>query len=72
MDDAEEREEAGRNRCGPHDGRGPAAWVRTEDLECELWNAIAEDFSQPLDEAADYDDDEDPVLLEDEFEDEGE
>jgi hypothetical protein len=32
MDDAEEREEAGRNRSGPPDGRGPAAWVRTEVL----------------------------------------
>ena len=72
MDDAEEREEADRNRSGPPDGRGPAAWVRTEVLECEIWNAIAEDFSRPLDEAADYDDDEDPVLLEDEFEDEEE
>jgi hypothetical protein len=50
----------------------PAAWVRTEDLECELWNAIAEDFSQPLDEVTDYDDDEDLVLLGDEFEDEEE
>lgn len=72
MDDAEEREEAGRNRSGPPDGRGPAAWVRTEVLECEVWNAIAEDFSRPFDEAADYDDDADPLPLEDEFADEEE
>jgi hypothetical protein len=72
MDDAEEREEAGRNRSGPHDGRGPAAWVSTEVLECEIWNAIAEDFSQPLDADAEYDDDENPLPLEDEFEDEEE
>lgn len=72
MDDGEEREEAGRNHSGPPNGRGPARWVRTEDLECELWNAIAEDFSQPSDEDAEYDGDEDPALLGDDFEDEEE
>ncbi len=72
MDDAEEREEAGRNHSDPSDERVPAAWVRTEDLECELWNAIAEDFSQPFSEVQDYDGEEDPVLLGDEFEDEEE
>jgi hypothetical protein len=46
--------------------------VRTEILECELWNAIAEDFSRPLDEVTDYDDEEDSLLLEDEFADEEE
>jgi hypothetical protein len=70
MDDAEEREEEGQNRSGPPDGRRPAAWVSTEVLECEIWNAIAEDFSQPFDSAAEYDDDEDPLPLEDEFADE--
>jgi hypothetical protein len=72
MDDGEEREEAGRDHSGPPNGKGPAAWVRTEDLECELWNAIAEDCSGPLDEDADYDGDDDPVILEDEFEEEEE
>jgi hypothetical protein len=72
MDDAEEREEAGRNHPDPSDQRVPAAWVRTEELECELWNAIAEDFSQPLDEIADCDGDEDPTVLGDEFADEEE
>lgn len=72
MDDGEEREEAGRNRSGPPNGRGPAAWVHTQILECELWNAIAEDCSEPLDENADYDGDDDPVILVDEFEDEDE
>jgi hypothetical protein len=72
MDDGEEREEAGRNHPGPPNGKGPARWVRTEDLECELWNAIAEDFSRPLDEDADYDGDDDPAILGDEFEDEEE
>ena len=42
----------------PNDGREPAAWVRTEILECEIWNAIAEDFSRAFDESADYDDEE--------------
>ncbi len=72
MDDAEEREEAGRNHSGPSDNRVPAAWVRTEELECELWNAIAEDFSPQLDEAADCDGEEDPLPVEDEFADEEE
>lgn len=72
MDNGEERDEAGRNHSGPPKGKGPAAWVRTEDLECDLWNAIAEDFSRPLDEEADYEGDEDPVLLGDDFEDEEE
>lgn len=72
MDDGEEREEAGRNHSGPPNGKGPAAWVRTEVLECELWNAIAEDCSQPLDKDADYDGDDDPIMLEDDFEDEEE
>ena len=72
MDDAEERKEAARSSSGPSGQRGLAAWVRTEDLECELWNAIAEDFSQPFDEAADYDDDEGSLSLEEEFADEGE
>jgi hypothetical protein len=72
MDSEEEREEAGRNHSGPPSGKGPAAWVRTEDLECNLWNAIAEDFSRPFDEEADCDGDEDPVLPGDDFEDEEE
>ena len=72
MDDGEEREEAARNYSGPPNGKGPAAWVRTEDLECELWNAIAEDCSRPLDEDADYDGDDEPVILGDDFEDEEE
>lgn len=72
MDDAEDREEVGRNRSGPPDGRRPAAWVRTEELECELWNAIAEDFSRPLDEVADCDGEEDCLPVEDEFADEEE
>lgn len=72
MDNGDEREEAGRNHSGPPNGKGLSAWVRTEDLECDLWNAIAEDFSRPLDEEADYDGDEDPALLGDEFEDEEE
>jgi hypothetical protein len=72
MDNGEQREEADRNHSGPHKGKGPAAWVRTEDLECELWNAIADDFSRPFDEEADYDGAEDPVLLGDDFEDEEE
>jgi hypothetical protein len=37
-----------------------------------LWNAIAEDCSQPFDEDADYDGDDDPIILENEFEDEEE
>jgi len=72
MDDAEERKVASRNCSGSPDEKEPAAWVRTEDLECELWNAIAEDFSQPLDEVTDYDDDENPLPPEDEFVDEEE
>jgi hypothetical protein len=72
MDDAEEREEGGRNHSGPPDERGPASWVRTEILECEIWNAIAEDFSRPFSEVPDYDDEEDPVPLGDEFADEDE
>jgi len=69
MDDGEETEGAGRNHAGPPNGKGPAAWVPTEVLECELWNAITEDFSEPLDENAEYDGDDDPVVLGDEFED---
>lgn len=72
MDDAEEREEEGRNHSGPSDQRVPAAWVRTEELECELWNSIAEDFSRPLDEVPDCDGDEDPLPVEDEYADEEE
>lgn len=72
MDDGEERDEAARNHFGAPNGKEPAAWVHTECLECELWNAIAEDCSQPFDEDADYDGDDDPVILEDEFEDEEE
>lgn len=53
-------------------GLGPAAWVRTEDLECELWNAIAEEFSRPPDEVTDCDDEEDPLTLDEEYEDEEE
>lgn len=72
MDDGEEREEAGRNHPGPPNGEGPAHWVHTKILECELWNAIAEDCLQSFDEDADYDGDDDPVTLEDEYEDEEE
>lgn len=72
MDVGEEREEAGRNHSRPPKGKGPADWVRTEVLECELWNAIAEDLSRLLDEEADYDGDDDSVLLGDDFEDEDE
>jgi hypothetical protein len=72
MDDGEEREEAGRDHSGPPDETGPARWVHTQILECELWNAIAEDCSQPFDEDADYDGDDDPIILENEFEDEEE
>lgn len=72
MDDGEDREEAARNHSGPLNERGPARWVHTQILECELWNAIAEDCSGPLDEDADYDGDDDPGILVDEFEDEEE
>jgi hypothetical protein len=69
MDDGEEKEKAARNQSGPPNEIGPATWVSTEVLECELWNAIAEDFSEPLDEDAEYDGDDDPVVLGDELED---
>jgi hypothetical protein len=72
MDDAEMREEAGWNRSGSHVERGPAAWVCTEVLECELWNAIAEDFSQSLDIVADYDDDGESLTVDEVYVDEAE
>jgi len=72
MDNAEVSEETGRNYASPPDEIGPAAWVRTEDLECEPWNAIAEEFSRPTDEVTDCDDEEDPLTLDEEYEDEEE
>lgn len=70
MDNPEEREEVGRIDSG--DERVPATWVRTEDLECELWNAIAEDFSQPFCEVPDHDGEEDSLLFGSDFADEEE
>lgn len=72
MDNEDDREEAGRNHSGPPNGGSPAHWVHTQILECELWNAIAEDCSQSFDDDADYDGDDDPATLEDEYEDEEE
>jgi hypothetical protein len=37
-----------------------------------LWNAIAEDFSQPFSEVPDYDGEEAPLCVEDEYADEEE
>jgi len=72
MGHLEVREEAGRSHSGPSVERSPAAWVRTEELEIELWNAIAEDFSQTLESVSEYDCDDEPSSLEDEFSDEHE
>lgn len=72
MVNAEGTEMLGRNHSGPNSGREPAAWVRTEILECELWNAIAEEFSKPDDELLDCDDEPDPPTPEDDLDDEAE
>ncbi len=72
MDNTEVNEKMSRSHSGPSHERGPAAWVRTVDLECELWNAIAEDFSQPLNAVTDYDDDGDSLTLGEAYADEAE
>lgn len=72
MGHLEGSEEAGRSHSGPSVERGPAAWVRTEELEIELWNAIADDCSQTLDSAADCDCDDEPLSPEDDLSDEDE
>ena len=72
MVDPEMEEGPGRKDSGPKDGRAPASWVKTEILECELWNAIAEDFAPPLDEGVEYDDEDEFLDPEEEFADEDE
>lgn len=46
--------------------------MRTDILECELWNAIAEEFSKPGDELLDYDDEVEPPTPEEDLDDKSE
>jgi hypothetical protein len=50
MEDAADNGETSRSHPGRSERQSPAPWVSTDDLECELWNAIAEDCSGTFDE----------------------
>jgi hypothetical protein len=59
---------------GPEDGNGnPAEWIRTDELEAEVFNAIVEEASSTRDgDSEDYEEIDEDFDSEEEFEDEEE
>ena len=73
MDDSNDPDEQGEFK-GPEDGNdNPAEWIRTDELEAEVFNAIVEEASSTRDgDSEDYEEIDEDFDSEEEFEDEEE